>query len=293
MALVKETEFLLGGVQSDFCMKVSGQNTVSVLAAVKKRGTSKRKPPPTCGNGFETAYLPFAKGHIIALELGGSDNASNVVPQFEKWQGEGNGPWRMMEQTIGSGIGDRLMLVEIAYDRTGPSQNSDASIEEFQKDNFIDWTDARIPSKFNVKIFASNFSPATLATETAYDAKITALKSGAAPTATYDFDLGTQKMPEPDRFSYVIQAALDIAEPQLARATSFATLFMQQGEMDKVRKKLKRKRGILATEANSVQAAPMIMAGQRITPSQLKKKRKLAEEEGLDMIPENQLFPPT
>ena len=85
------------------CMKYSGNTTSSVIAIIKTRTkvSKNRKGPPACGNGFETAYLAFAKGHIIALELGGSDDQFNVVPQFEDWQGKANGEWRQMEVEVG------------------------------------------------------------------------------------------------------------------------------------------------------------------------------------------------
>lgn len=292
MALHSESDFILGGVTSDFCMKVIGENTVSVLAAIKTRNTGKRKGPPACGNGFETAELAFAKGHVIGLEIGGSDNSYNVVPQFEHWQGKPNGAWRMMEIDVAANYGGNLILIEMAYERVGPAQQGAECIAKFQDDRFIDWTDTRIPSKFSVKILAGPFSPTSLATEAAYDAKIIALNA-VNTVKTYEFDLGTTRMSEPDRTMYIVQAGLDIAQPTLARTQSFATHFMQEGAMDEVRNKLKRKRAISAVEAYGVRAADLIQAGQNITIPKLKKKRKAGEKAGLVMASEDDLFNPT
>ena len=289
MTLQTDTTFELNGVKTNMRMKVSGSTTLSVLAKVQKRPTRNRNPPPECGNGFETAYLPFAKGHIVALELGGSDNKYNVVPQFEMWQG--NGPWRAMEKLVHSTVGDMLMLVEITYGRPGPGQNLQGSIEAFQDNNFIDWTDKRIPSGFDVTIFKSSANLTTISCEGLYDAAVASLKSGSAPRVTTSFDLGTKKMPEPDHHAYVVQAALTIAKPRLQRSTSFATLFMVEGEMGKVRDQLKLVSGISATDANNVHAGPMIMAGQKITKTALKKKRKQREIGGLMMADEDEVFP--
>lgn len=97
MTIFCDSKFMLNGVVSHYCLKVVGNKTVAALARIKKRSTSKREAPPVCRNGFATAGLPFAKGHVIALELSGSDEAHNVVPQFEDWQGKQNGAWRQME----------------------------------------------------------------------------------------------------------------------------------------------------------------------------------------------------
>jgi len=70
-----DNTFKLHNVQSNIIMKVDSQfNTLAVLGVINSRPTTEdREDPPKCGNGFQTADLPFAKGHVIALELGGSD----------------------------------------------------------------------------------------------------------------------------------------------------------------------------------------------------------------------------
>lgn len=45
-----------------------------------------------------TGVIDAQKGHIMALELGGPDEAFNIVPQWANWQA--NGAWRQMEKDI-------------------------------------------------------------------------------------------------------------------------------------------------------------------------------------------------
>jgi hypothetical protein len=45
-----------------------------------------------------TGIVDMQKGHLMALELGGPDISSNIVPQFGNWQG--NGAWRRAEKRV-------------------------------------------------------------------------------------------------------------------------------------------------------------------------------------------------
>jgi Domain of unknown function (DUF4157)/DNA/RNA non-specific endonuclease len=45
-----------------------------------------------------TGMVDVQKGHIMALELGGPDISSNIVPQWANWQG--NGAWRRAEKQV-------------------------------------------------------------------------------------------------------------------------------------------------------------------------------------------------
>ena len=123
--------FYLGGVTSCLRMKCEANGTpTAVLGVVRIRATTKRDPPPKCGSGYETDRLAFAKGHLIALELGGVDDQWNVVPQFEHWQGKPNGDWRIMEITVKQKLENTTgaaMLVEAGYGRGGREEDYLAS----------------------------------------------------------------------------------------------------------------------------------------------------------------------
>jgi len=58
-----------------------------------------RQPTPEPSSGFHTGDLPDVdKGHVIALQLGGPNNALNVVPQWAHWQRLEE--WRAMERAL-------------------------------------------------------------------------------------------------------------------------------------------------------------------------------------------------
>ncbi len=49
-------------------------------------------------SAYNTGAVDLDKGHVMALELGGPDVPSNIVPQWSQWQR--NGGWRKMEKEI-------------------------------------------------------------------------------------------------------------------------------------------------------------------------------------------------
>jgi hypothetical protein len=258
----KDTSFSFRGVTSSFCMKYAGTTTQAVLATIRPRTTAGRPPPPNCGNGFDTSYLPFAKGHVIALELGGSDEPFNVVPQFEDWQGKLNGAWRQMEVALGA-YPAHVMLVEIGYNRPGPNETHEQAVAAFVDDRLRDWLDKRIPDVFRVRVWKSAESPAAIDGDTAFDAMIGRLEK-AVPVHESVFNLGTA-LPEPDRSMYVNQAALQTAmdlwdEDAFPNFTGF---MLQPGTVGDVRADLLALPGIVPTEASNVQALPIMLAYQK------------------------------
>lgn len=304
MTVEYESTFSLNGVVSDYCVKLAGVNTVAVLARIKVRPTSNRAGPPDCGNAFETAYLAFAKGHVIALELGGSDKPANVVPQFEHWQGKPNGAWRMMEMDFVKHAG-KMMLVEIGYARTGGTQVYQTMVDAFQANRLIDWTDSRIPSSFRATVWpADGVNLAAITTDLQFDAAVTLLKTKAKIDEKF-FDLGTA-LPEPDRAMYVNQSAITIAhELAAAHATPAAdaaddweppmspvSFLMDEDTLPEIRIRLRDVPSVRPTEAASFQLAPMILAMHQTTRPKLRKKHKERVKQGFKMIDATALAEP-
>jgi len=292
MPIKHDFQFNLGGVTSNFCMKYNGDKcTTAVIARIQARETGDRDGPPACGNGFKTDATAFAKGHIIALQLGGSDDPYNVVPQFEWWQG--NGPWRKMETELEAYNG-KLMLVEMTYNRPGDARTWEKMVEDFVDSRLMPWTDKRIPDGFTVSVRSDTLDPKTINTDTKFTTELERLKKLAVEYQRV-FTLGND-MPSPDREGYVIQYGADIAlerfeehqksKPGLERQVSSIPSFLSlEGEMDIIREEAKDKPGMTDTEAMGLQYTNLAQSLQKITKSKLKqkykqnakKKRKLSE----------------
>lgn len=291
MSVANETAFSLNGVTSNFCMKLSGAKTVAVLGLIKVRASSNRDSPPACGNGFETDYLAFAKGHVIALELGGSDHRNNVVPQFEHWQGKPNGAWRQMEIELKDHAG-KIMLVEIGYGRTGGEQSFETLRTSFEDNRLIDWTDERIPDSFTVSVWpAGTLDPSTITTDIAFDAAVVELRK-TGTSVKKPFVLGNA-MPEPDRSMYIDQEAITIAmdlfenRPEgLQRTLSEMTWLLQETPIQEIRTQLLAVPNVTPTEATGFQFGGLLFAMHDTTPAKAKKKHKLGKAKGLAMIDE-------
>ena len=296
MPVEYEGTFSLNGVVSDYCVEVAGGNTVAVLARIKVRPTSSRAGPPACGNGFETAYLAFAKGHVIALELGGSDKPANVVPQFEHWQGKQNGAWRMMEMDFVKHAG-KLMLVEIGYVRTGGVQAYQTMLDAFQADRLIDWTDSRIPSSFVATVWpADGVNLSAITSDLQFDTAVMLLKT-KTKIDEKSFDLGTA-LPEPDRSMYVVQSAITIAHELEADYSTPAadadddweppmspiSYLMEEDTLPEIRKRLRDVPSVTPTEAAGFQLAPMIFAMHQTTRPKLRKKLRDRTKQGFKMV---------
>lgn len=112
--------------------------------------TQGRPSPPEPSSGFVTDYTPFARGHVMALELGGPDVDFNIVPQWGQWQG--GGAWRRMEEDIAarSGTGGfRTFVARLTYAWTGTTRDtSQAAFAAGQR--LVVWDDRRIPTRIEV-----------------------------------------------------------------------------------------------------------------------------------------------
>lgn len=276
-----DSTFKLNGVTSNLCMKHEGKNTVAVLAVIRKRVSKGRDGPPTCGNEYETASLAFAKGHLVALELGGSDHPYNVVPQFEHWQGKPNGEWRIMETAIySSAFENHIMLVEIGYGRTGAVEPHDVAQAAFETNHIRDWTDPRIPDTFTVRVWNAAPNLAAIDTDMKFDAAVASLAMNV-PAYTHTFILGN-RMPEPDRAMYIVQYGLDKAY-DLAGAGGFddnvVAYLLETGSIAAVRTQLALVPGVTAPEAAGQSAFPIMAASQnpftKATLTRAHKKRRL------------------
>jgi len=284
--IARDFDFTLSGVQSKLCMKYDAgkSRTEAALCLVQHRKTSNRKGPPDCCNGFETAYLPFAKGHIIALELGGSDHKYNVVPQFEDWQGKPNGEWRQMELDLtAKTYAGHLMLVTVSYGRSGSEESHDDAFDAFQTDRIRDWHDPRIPDAFQIRVWAGNGALLDgIKTDGDFDAAVKKLELGKPAAYSRSFALG-KGMPQPDRGMYINQHALTVTEAlhtSMKRSESLISFLLEPGTMNSVRKEVESLAGVEATEALGLQAFPIMHAYQKGVSGpkivQRIKKRKLA-----------------
>lgn len=124
-----------------------------LVGVIHRQGTGGRELPPDCLCGFNTADTPFAKGHIMALELGGSDASFNIVPQYERWQGNpgaagDGGTWRDMELALSAGA-QQAMVVEIDYAAV-PEQYLVHQAAFRNGAQVIHWTGPNIPTRFRV-----------------------------------------------------------------------------------------------------------------------------------------------
>ncbi len=68
-----------------------------VWGIVDPRGTKGRQSPPVI-DIFATENSFFDKGHLLALELGGSDDQSNLIPQFREQNQRGE--WKRLENQL-------------------------------------------------------------------------------------------------------------------------------------------------------------------------------------------------
>lgn len=289
MTIEREQTFSLNGVTSNYCVKIVGTTTVAALAEIRIRPTSNRKGPPKCGNGFETARLAFAKGHVVALELGGSDKASNVVPQFEHWQGKPNGAWRQMEEELKAHHG-KMMLVTIGYGRTGGERDYDGMVDEFQDNHLVDWTDVRIPDSFEVRVWPNaGVDPANIESDQDFEEAVAKLKK-TGPSYSKDFALGNQ-MPQPDRQMYVEQYGIGVAKdlyegrPPLHRETSIMSYLLLEGTLDDIRVEMKDVPDVTPTEAAGLHVYPLMKGIQGITEPKARAKHKLtSQKKGVKVI---------
>lgn len=172
-----------------------------LIGVIHRQNTGDRDQPPNCHTGFVTEGTPFAKGHVMALELGGCDQSFNIVPQYERWQGSpgaANGAsWRDMELSLRNGQ-QEVMVVEMDYAAVADSYAANKAAFA-GGDNLLHWTGPNIPIRFRVWAV----SRATVATYLAADAAGKTAAIGAVITARHGeapmFEAAINSMPAADR----------------------------------------------------------------------------------------------
>lgn len=241
--------------------------TDAVLAKIQHRSSTKPRPamPDLCGNGYKTESLPFAMGHVIALELGGSNHKLNIVPQFENWQGKPNGDWRAMEMELSRpAYAGAAMLVELTYGRVGAVETHDAAKAAFDADRLRDWTDPRIPDAFHVRVWPAGTDwDKNLTTEAQFRRAIAAFS--AAPMYERRFQLGTG-IPQPDRQMEAVQTGLTIAKRMFSRQndiTDEREFLLLASTIPAVQDALKRTRGITPFDAAGTTVFELVRAYQK------------------------------
>ncbi|HEV2495236.1 MAG TPA: hypothetical protein VG204_19430 [Terriglobia bacterium] len=108
--------------------------------------TSGRENPPQPLSGFACDRTPFAKGHIMALELGGPDISANIVPQYGLWQG--NGEWRTMETTLAKEHNGHLFAARLFYNFA--SHDYAGQFQRCSNGEVFDWNHYCIPTRIDV-----------------------------------------------------------------------------------------------------------------------------------------------
>ena len=157
---------LMGAVNGHQCFihttLVGGQQSAEhVVGMIVRQGTGDRLSPPRCLSGFDTDYTPFAKGHVMALELGGCDEtagagnarvSANIVPQYEKWQGGPGGAWRDMEVAMAADVANsQVFIASITYQAGLFPDTYDVQSTAFNSGDVLrHWREPRLPERFRV-----------------------------------------------------------------------------------------------------------------------------------------------
>ncbi|HEX7348780.1 MAG TPA: hypothetical protein VF264_03905 [Rhodanobacteraceae bacterium] len=138
---------------SNYCIHVdSHDNTVGVVGLIQCRQTAGRPSPPQPYNRFNTALTPFGNGHVFALSLGGTDEARNIVPQWEQWQQTGT--WRKVETACESYDG-KFFRCDVEYDASA-ADNYVAEKAQFANDPLSSWSHPGLPIRFRVRVYAGS-----------------------------------------------------------------------------------------------------------------------------------------
>ncbi len=151
-----------------YALRLVGANTVGLLGRIECRPTSGRDNPPQPANGFNTAGTPFGNGHVLALNLGGTDDTRNLVPQWEQWQQTGT--WRQVEVKCAA-FNDGLFRCELAYDTAASDQHANL-LAGMTVNPLQAWADPRLPTMFRVRVYLRPTAAlsALHGNEVAYDA---------------------------------------------------------------------------------------------------------------------------
>lgn len=125
-----------------------------VTGVISVQRTTGRENPPSPLSGFECAYTPFAKGHVMALELGGPDIPANIVPQYGLWQG--NGEWRTMEARLAGEYNGHLFAAFLSYNFA--SKDYAGQSQRFRNGEVFDWNHEHIPNRIAVFVLDAKAS---------------------------------------------------------------------------------------------------------------------------------------
>jgi len=176
-----------------YALRLVGTNTVGLLGLIQCRPTNDRENPPQPANGFNTAGTPFGNGHVLALNLGGTDDTRNLVPQWEQWQQ--TGVWRQVEVKCAEFNGG-LLRCEVTYDGAALDQHA-ILLARMAANPLQAWADPRLPTTFRVRVYwRSTPALGAVLNDLAYTALASTLDSEHAV-----FDSGVlahQNMPRED-----------------------------------------------------------------------------------------------
>lgn len=158
-----------------YALRLVGANTVGLLGRIQCRPTNDRDNPPQPANGFNTAGTPFGNGHLLALNLGGTDDTRNLVPQWEQWQQTGT--WRQIEVNCVVFDGE-LFRCDVEYDGAALDKHA-ILLAGMATDPLQVWTDPRLPTAFRVRVYKHDTAAlnALHGNERAYDWMATTLDS--------------------------------------------------------------------------------------------------------------------
>ena len=95
LGVIRRTKFVKGIVCP---VATAGRSAAPEGVAPFRIGQSRPTPEDLAVSAYNTGAVDLDKGHVMALELGGPDVPSNIVPQWSQWQR--NGEWRKMEKEI-------------------------------------------------------------------------------------------------------------------------------------------------------------------------------------------------
>lgn len=271
-----------------YALRLLGNNTVGLLGLIQCRTTKDRDNPPQPANGFNTAGTPFGNGHVLALNLGGTDDTRNLVPQWEQWQQ--TGAWRQVEVKCAEFNGG-LFRCEVAYDDAALDQHA-TLLAGMAANPLQAWADPRLPVAFRVRVYRRS-SPelGAVLTDLAYNALVSTLDS---EHPAYDSGvLAHQAMPPEDAqywqnqimagqlkqlyAAYTAQEQARVAAQGqvLVNAIGF-TQFVQHGDTrTELQSALGMYAGFSATDIAGLQIERVLRATHKVTAKAVARYRKL------------------